>query len=350
MSAPRRVLESMNRPYSAATLDAAVERQARGGASGLPSSSGPQTSVAEPFREAHLESVTTRSAPSTVRASALERLGAHLAADENFGRKLSRDAARALAGVEYLTDREKHILAGADKRVWDKLADASDKFHVAAGKKGVAGVPSGPSSIGDYLGGFKFGSGSGGPTDWENASTPGRGGITLGSGVKVPGSAGDGPSGGSGSGGSDDGGRGGGEGPQGPPVPPGPRPGITVTMPASSRTPAHTATIWIGGQAAKEWHEAEVQAYEEALVAYNRRTIGELKKESLARSPSNPTQEAPPPPPKDPTANPNPEDPEGPAPVGPWARGQSSRGAYNSAGRYAVPNEFDPKGPGPVGP
>ena len=240
MSAPRRVIESMNRPYSAALLDAAVERQARGAASDLPTSSGPQVSFAEPFREAHLESVTTRSAPSTVRAWALERLGAHLAADENFGRKLSNDAARALNGVDYLTDRERHILAGADKRVWAQLADASDKFHVASGKKGVAGVPSGPSSIGDYLNGFKFGSGGGGPADWQNASTPGRGGITLGSGVKVPGSAGGGPSGGSGSRGGDDGGRSAGGGPFGPANPFGARGSASV---GSSVGPGGDASV-----------------------------------------------------------------------------------------------------------
>ena len=120
MSAPRRVIESMNWPYSVAVLDAAVERQARGPASGLPASSGPQVSFADPFRDAHLESVTTRSTPSTVRAPAME----HLAADENFGRKLSKDAARALAGIDYL----------AQAMVWDYAASAASiaQLHARA--------------------------------------------------------------------------------------------------------------------------------------------------------------------------------------------------------------------------
>jgi len=211
MSASRRVLESLNRPYSAAVLDAAVEREARRGSGGSRSSPDSRTGFAEPFREAHLESVSSRITPSTVRASALERLGAHLAADENFGRKLSKDAARALNGVDYLTDREKHLLAGMDKRAWGALVEASDKFKVAVGKKAVAGVPTGPSQVGDYLDGFKFGGHGGAPSGWGGGrTTPGGPGITLGNGMKVGGSAGGGGSSGSALGSSDDGGRGGG--------------------------------------------------------------------------------------------------------------------------------------------
>ncbi len=208
MSASRRVLESVNRPYSAAVLDAAVEREARRGSGGSRSSPDSRTGFAEPFREAHLESVSSRITPSTVRASALERLGAHLAADENFGRKLSKDAARALNGVDYLTDREKHLLAGMDKRAWGALVEASDKFKVAVGKKAVAGVPAGSSQLGDYLNGFKFGGGAG-AYGWGDVRTPDGPGNTLGSGKTVGGHAGGG-AGGSAVGGSDDGGRGGG--------------------------------------------------------------------------------------------------------------------------------------------
>jgi len=172
-------------------------------------SPGPPPGFAEPYREAHLESVSARSAPSTVRASALERLGAHLAADENFGRKLSKDAARALNGVDYLTDREKHLLAGMDKRAWAELVEASDKFKVAVGKKAAAGVPTGPSQVGDYLDGFEFGGHGGAPSDWGGGrTTPGGPGITLGNGIKVGGHLGGGGSSGSALGGSDDGGRG----------------------------------------------------------------------------------------------------------------------------------------------
>jgi len=191
MSASRRVLESLNRPYSAAVLDAAVERQARRGSGGSRSSPDSRTGFAEPFREAHLESVSSRSAPSTVRASALERLGAHLAADENFGRRLSKDAARALNGVDYLTDRERHLLAGLDKRAWGALVEASDKFKVAIGKRAAAGVPSGPSQLGDYLGDIKFGGHRGAPSDWAGGrTTPSGPGVTLGNGMKVGGQAG----------------------------------------------------------------------------------------------------------------------------------------------------------------
>jgi hypothetical protein len=209
MSASRRVLESVARPYSAAVLDAAVERQARRGPEGSLASPGPRPSFAEPYREAHLESVSSRSAPSTVRAAALERLGAHLAADENFGRKLSKDAARALNGVDYLTDREKHILSGVDARAWAALAAASDKFKVAVGKKAAAGVPAGPSQVGDYLNGFQFG-GAAGTYGWGDVKTPGGQGITLSTGKKIGGHAGGGASSGAGPGSGDDGGRGGG--------------------------------------------------------------------------------------------------------------------------------------------
>jgi hypothetical protein len=209
MRASRRVLEPTARPYSAALLDAAVEQEARRGREGSQSSPGPTMSFAEPYREAHLESIGPRTAPSTVRASVLERLGAHLAADENFGRKLSKDAARALNGVDYLTDRERHILAGVDVRAWAALAAASDKFHVAAGKKGIAGAPSGPSKLGDYLDGFKFG-GGGSAYGWGDVTTPAGPGITLASGQKVGGHVGGGGSSGAGVGSGDDGGRGGG--------------------------------------------------------------------------------------------------------------------------------------------
>ena len=209
MSASRRVVESVNRPYAAAALDAAVERQARRGAGASLASPDRPTSFAEPYREAHLESFRPRTAPSTVRAAALERLGAHLAADENFGRKLSKDAARALNGVNYLTEREKRILAGLDKRAWGALVEASDKFKVAVGKKSLAGLPSG-SQFGDV----EFGGRGGAPADWGGGrTTPGGPGITLGSGFKVPGRAGGGASSGATlGGGDDDGGRGGGSG------------------------------------------------------------------------------------------------------------------------------------------
>lgn len=209
MSVSRRVLESVSRPYSAAVLDAAVEREARGGGGSV--SSPVPTSVAEPYREAHLESVSSRRAPSTVRASALERLGAHLAADENFGRKLSKDAVRALNGVDYLSDREKHLLGALDKRAWAALVEASDKFKVAVGKNEAAGVPAGPSLLGDYLDGFKLG-GGGAAYGWGDVTTPSSPGITLGSGKTVGGHVGGAANTSTALGGGDDGGRSGGAG------------------------------------------------------------------------------------------------------------------------------------------
>ena len=169
------------------------------------------TNFAEPYREAHLESISPRSAPSTVSVSALERVGAHLAADENFGRKLTKDAARALNGVDYLTEREKRLLAGMDTRAWAALVEASDKFKVAVGKKGLAGVPSGSSPLGDYLNGFKFG-GAGSAYGWGDVKTPNGPGIAVGNGTTVGGHVGGGATGGSAPGGSDDGGRNGGSG------------------------------------------------------------------------------------------------------------------------------------------
>lgn len=167
MSASRTVIEAMSRrPYASATLDAAVERQQRRDAGGSPPPAGPappETSGMVRAREAHHESFTSRPPPSTVRAEVLQRLGIQLSQDENFGRKLSKDARRALAGVEYLTERERHVLAGIDNTAWAQLAAASDKYKQAAvGPRGVAGIPQTGMSPGEVRGKGNLGDGADG--------------------------------------------------------------------------------------------------------------------------------------------------------------------------------------------
>ena len=402
MSASRRVVESVNRPYAAAALDAAVERQARRGAGASLASPDRPTSFAEPYREAHLESFRPRTAPSTVRAAALERLGAHLAADENFGRKLSKDAARALNGVNYLTEREKRILAGLDKRAWGALVEASDKFKVAVGKKSLAGLPSGSSQFGDYFNGFKFGGAGSAPADWGAGRTP-PGGAAGGfaAGFKVPGQTAGGRGAGSGSQGGDVGGGRRGSGSLGdlggfstpqrsgtslvsgfsnrgidvghlggglaPPVNR-PAPNNGYDRAVSDGVVAVEATAWehhvydrerldelrlkegpsVGDKEQWKLEQRLLEAADDVLSfdGYDF-DMEQDRIENGPEVPPNPYGDEPSPPPDE--SNPNPEDPRGPRPGGPQSQ-VTSRGTYLSAGRVAIPNDEGTGGPGPIGP
>jgi len=372
-------------------------------------SPGPTMSFAEPYREAHLESVSPRSAPSTVRASALERLGAHLAADENFGRKLSKDAARALNGVDYLTDREKHLLAGMDKRAWGALVEASDKFKVAVGKRAVAGVPAGLSQLGDYLNGFKFGGGAG-AYGWGDLTTPGGPSITLASGKKVGGRTGRWSGAGSSLGGRDDGARGaggvgpfgpGGRGPFGPdrglpggiggdlsargidwdsppdlslPQRPAPKPFTEKDMTVHGddyprQFDPNVGKAWEGWQAKTTGEEANLAEKTRAQETLDREAAEQAALDEIFSPDSTATEavpanapnpravkpvragllvEPPPPPPKPEGKNPNPDDPNGGGPVGPWSR--TARSSMSASTREAMPNYEGTGGGGPVGP
>jgi hypothetical protein len=140
-----------------------------------------------------------------MRASTLQRLGAHLATDENFARKLQKDRRRAIAGVDFLSDEDKHLLGNIDTIPWDNLAAVAQNYQAAAGKSGIiAGVSGGAvhlpdGSVVDLTGGSA-------PMGWGGIGPPSGPGINVGNGITIGGRRGTGHGSGDGEGGPPDGG------------------------------------------------------------------------------------------------------------------------------------------------
>jgi hypothetical protein len=142
-----------------------------------------ETRVSPAPREAHFESAAERATPrGTVSADRLQRLGALLQRDENLARKLAKNPRRALASLDFISERDKQILAGIDPQFWSQVAAVSDNFNVAAGKRAMAGLADAPLSID---GGTGYGSGGGTPYGWGGIGPPQGRGVGVGNGVFV---------------------------------------------------------------------------------------------------------------------------------------------------------------------
>jgi hypothetical protein len=156
-----------------------------------------ETRVAAMPREAHLESIVSAIPTRSVSVGGLQRLGALLKRDENLARKLAKNPRRALASVDFISERDKDVLAGIDPQLWSQLAAVSDKVQVAVSKRALAGladIPGSPSDLaGDYNGA------GGGALGWEGIGPPRGRGVGVGNGVFVhPGGRGGSPHGGEG--------------------------------------------------------------------------------------------------------------------------------------------------------
>jgi len=154
MADSRRLIQGNRTPYRSAAIDAALGREAHREQSGGQRATRANANTATAGsgglegREAHLETLASATPRGTVSAGALQRLEALLRRDENLARKLAKNPRRALAAVDFMSDRDKQLLGGIDKHLLKQLADASDNFQVAVSKRAMAGLADAPLSVG----------------------------------------------------------------------------------------------------------------------------------------------------------------------------------------------------------
>jgi hypothetical protein len=336
-----------------------------------------------------MESIGATARRATVSVTALQRLGGLLQRDENLARKLAKNPRRALAAMDFISDRDKQVLAGINPQFWSQVAAVSDTFQAANSKRAMAGLAEAPVSIATTPGGYNpEGAGAYGFGDFNN--------LLLGGGGPTPGI----PFGGSR--GPDLSGAERGDGGPGASSLPGRRgaasfiPGFSsvgidlssqgggpappVNRPAPAR--GSFEEVVAEGQGGPKATQYEQTAYDNARanekIIDDGPSVGDraayrlqrtLEKEAarvvdegqydydkeqehydpaLAELPPNPYGDVPPPKPD--ASNPNPEDPNGPRPAGPWARGQSPQAQYFAGRGTETPNPEDPRGPQPAGP
>jgi hypothetical protein len=140
-----------------------------------------ETRVSAMPREAHLETAAAAIPRRTVSVAGLQRLGALLERDENLARKLAKNPRRALASVDFISERDKDVLAGIDPQLWNQIAAVSDNFQVAVGERALAGLPDVASSASDFGAGYDPAAGGG--YGWGGVGPPSGRGIDVGGGL-----------------------------------------------------------------------------------------------------------------------------------------------------------------------
>jgi hypothetical protein len=150
MKIPRRVRASKLGAYTPALIDANGPRQTSGPNS--PSLGSPREAAGsirlQTYREAHLETEGAgRRPPTGAKVPAVGRFFAQVAADENASRR-SASRSRHLAGAEYLTDRDRHLLAGLDDLNWGALVAAARNARIVTTRPTLVVGPFGSGGTG----------------------------------------------------------------------------------------------------------------------------------------------------------------------------------------------------------
>ena len=145
-----------------------------------------ETLISARPREAHLGTVISATPRGTVSVGALQRLGALLQRDENLARRLAKNPRRALASLDFISERDKEVLAGINSQFWSEVAAVSGTPQRAGGKGGVLeGVTGGAVQLPESSAADPFGGSA--PMGWGNIGGPSGPGIVVGNGVTLGG-------------------------------------------------------------------------------------------------------------------------------------------------------------------